>query len=73
MLNTVRCLFLVKDCLIKNTFGDSHDSDFCTGTVDNCMFINNGNDGIDFSTSEVKILNCTINGAGDKAVRNNFV
>ncbi|HNQ67691.1 MAG TPA: right-handed parallel beta-helix repeat-containing protein [Bacteroidales bacterium] len=68
MLNTIRCDFLVKDCLIKNTFGDSHDSDFCTGTLDNCTFINNGNDAIDFSTSDVIIKNCKINGAGDKGI-----
>lgn len=68
MLNTIRCNFLVKDCLIKNTFGDSHDSDFCTGTLDNCTFINNGNDAIDFSTSDVIIKNCKINRAGDKGI-----
>ncbi|MBN2779322.1 MAG: CotH kinase family protein [Bacteroidales bacterium] len=68
MLNTIRCDFLVKDCLIQNTYGDSHDSDFCTGTLDNCTFINNGNDAIDFSTSDVIIANCKINGAGDKGI-----
>jgi hypothetical protein len=68
MLNTIRCSFLVKDCSLKNTFGDSHDSDFCTGTLDNCTFINNGNDAIDFSTSKVTIKNCKINGAGDKGI-----
>jgi hypothetical protein len=68
MLNTIRCDFLVKDCLIQNTYGDSHDSDFCTGTLDNCTFIDNGNDAIDFSTSDVLIANCKINGAGDKGI-----
>ncbi len=68
MINTIRCDFLIKDCIIKNTFGDSHDSDFCTGTLDNCIFTNNGNDAIDFSTSDVEIINCTINGARDKGI-----
>jgi len=68
MLNTIRCDFLIKDCNIKNTFSDSHDSDFCTGTLDNCVFTDNGNDAIDFSTSVVTILNCTINGAVDKGI-----
>jgi len=68
MLNTVRCNFLLKDCSLNNTYGDSHDSDFCTGTLDNCLFTNNGNDAIDFSTSEVTIKNCTINGAKDKGI-----
>ncbi|MBN2779325.1 MAG: right-handed parallel beta-helix repeat-containing protein [Bacteroidales bacterium] len=68
MLNTIRCNFLVKDCLIQNTYGDSHDSDFCTGTLDNCTFVDNGNDAIDFSTSDVIIANCKINGAGDKGI-----
>lgn len=68
MLNTVRCNFIVKDCLLQNTFGDSHDSDFCTGTLDNCTFINNGNDAIDFSTSDVVIKNCNIKHSVDKAI-----
>ncbi len=68
MLNTVRSKFYLKDCLLQNTFGDSHDSDFCTGTLDNCRFENNGNDAIDFSTSQVNILNCTINKAVDKGI-----
>ncbi|MDD2634993.1 MAG: right-handed parallel beta-helix repeat-containing protein [Bacteroidales bacterium] len=68
MLNTIRCDFLVKDCLLQNTFGDSHDSDFCTGTLDNCMFLYNGNDAIDFSTSDVIIKNCTIRHSLDKAI-----
>lgn len=68
MLNTIRSNFLVKDCLLQNTFGDSHDSDFCTGTLDNCTFINNGNDAIDFSTSDVVIKNCKIDGAVDKGI-----
>ncbi len=68
MLNTVRCHFSLKNCTIENTFGDSHDSDFCTGTLDNCTFNNNGNDAIDFSTSESTITNCIINGAGDKGI-----
>jgi hypothetical protein len=68
MLNTIRCDFLVNNCLIENTFGDSHDSDFCTGTLEDCIFKNNGNDAIDFSTSEVTIKNCTIDGAEDKGI-----
>jgi len=68
MLNTVRCDFYLNNCFIENTFGDSHDSDFCTGILDNCTFINNGNDAIDFSTSEATIIDCTINGAGDKGI-----
>lgn len=68
MLNTVRSKFYLKDCVIQNTFGDSHDSDFCTGTLDNCTFLNNGNDAIDFSTSKVNILNCKIDKAADKGI-----
>jgi hypothetical protein len=68
MLNTIRSNFLVKNSTLINTFGDSHDSDFCVGTDENCKFINNGNDGIDFSTSEVNIIGCTIDGAGDKGI-----
>jgi hypothetical protein len=68
MLNTIRSKFYLKNCTIKNTFGDAHDSDFCTGTLDNCSFSNCANDAIDFSTSDVVIKNCKINGTGDKGI-----
>lgn len=68
MLNTIRCIFYVHHCTMQNTFGDSYDSDFCTGTVDNCSFTNNGNDAIDFSTSDVIIKNTVINGCVDKGI-----
>ncbi len=68
MLNTIRSNFYLENCIIENTFGDSHDSDFCTGTLYNCTFNNNGNDAIDFSTSDAIINNCKINGAVDKGI-----
>jgi uncharacterized protein YjbI with pentapeptide repeats len=68
MINTIRCDFYIHDCIIKNTFGDSHDSDFCTGIVKNCKFINAGNDAIDFSTSNVEIISCDISGCVDKGI-----
>jgi len=68
MLNTIRCDFYLENCLIENTYGDSHDSDFCTGTLKKCTFKNNGNDAIDFSTSIATIEGCNIIGAEDKGI-----
>ncbi len=67
-LNIVRSTFIVSNSLLENTFADAFDSDFCTGTVDNCTFIDLGNDAIDFSTSKISIKNCSITNAVDKGV-----
>ena len=36
------------------------------GTVENCTFVNSGNDGIDMMTSQVRVRNCVFEGNGDK-------
>lgn len=67
-LNIVRSYFDVSNCLLQNTYSDAFDSDFCTGIVSNCTFIDLGNDAIDFSTSEIEIVNCKIYNANDKGI-----
>ncbi len=67
-LNLVRCEFTLKNSKFDYTHSDAFDSDFSTGTVDNLVFTNVGNDAIDFSGSKILIKNCIINGAQDKGV-----
>lgn len=67
-LNIIRSNFELKRSEIDNSKSDGFDSDFSTGTVKDCKFTNIGNDGVDFSGSQVEIIACTMNGIGDKAV-----
>lgn len=67
-LNIVRANFLLDGCLIKNTFSDAFDADFCEGKVLNTRFENAGNDGIDVSTATIYVENVTVDKSGDKAI-----
>ncbi len=67
-LNVVRADFLLKNCTFKNTFSDAFDADFCTGSVEDCSYINSGNDGIDVSGSQVKIKRVLLDGVQDKGL-----
>ncbi|MGF7138913.1 right-handed parallel beta-helix repeat-containing protein [Roseimarinus sediminis] len=67
-LNVVRSDFFVERCKFTDTFADAFDSDFCTGTVTRCEFTRPGNDGIDFSGSQILIDQCIITDAVDKGV-----
>lgn len=67
-LNVVRSNFNVDRCRFENAFADAFDSDFCTGTVTNCIFEKPGNDAIDFSGSQISISDCQITDAGDKGI-----
>jgi hypothetical protein len=67
-LNTVRSDFVAENCRFENTFADAFDSDFCTGEVINCTFVNIGNDAIDFSGSVVTISGCEMTMVDDKAI-----
>ncbi len=67
-LNTVRSAFELRNSSFEYTFGDAYDADFCTGTVYGCSFENIGNDAIDFSGSEISIVETTINIASDKGI-----
>ncbi|HHG84148.1 MAG TPA: right-handed parallel beta-helix repeat-containing protein [Bacteroidetes bacterium] len=67
-LNIVRSMFLFKDSYVGNTFADGFDADFCKGTVLNCYFYYTGNDGMDFSGSNIIIENTQVDHAGDKGI-----
>ena len=67
-LNIIRSDFSLIDSEVSNTFSDGFDADFCTGLVQRSKFLNSGNDCIDFSTSEIEIVDCVINEAGDKGI-----
>lgn len=67
-LNLVRCVFHMHDSYVGHTFGDGFDADFCTGTVQNCFFFRTGNDGMDFSGSNITISMTEVDQAGDKGI-----
>ena len=67
-LNVIRADFTLKHSLIANTFADGFDADFTTGLVYDCDFKQIGNDGIDYSGSEITIENVRIDHAGDKGI-----
>lgn len=67
-LNIIRSDFLTDSVTFRNTFGDAFDSDFCTGRVTRCTFIQPGNDAIDFSGSTIDISDCHVINAGDKGI-----
>ncbi len=67
-LNLVRSKFVLKNSLVANTFSDGFDADFCKGSIDNCVFQNTGNDGMDFSGSVIAIWKTKVQQAGDKGV-----
>ena len=67
-LNVIRADFTLKHSVIANAFADGFDADFTTGTVYDCDFKQIGNDGIDYSGSEITIENVRIDHAGDKGI-----
>lgn len=67
-LNLIRCDFLVKFCLFDGAFSDSLDSDFCKGQIVQSVFLNSGNDAVDFSQSDIVLRGLRIVGAGDKGI-----
>jgi hypothetical protein len=67
-LNTIRSDFKLEKATFENIYGDAFDSDFCTGVVSNSLFRNIGNDAIDFSGSQIRIVDTDITEAGDKGI-----
>lgn len=67
-LNTIRSDFVTDRVTFQHTFADAFDSDFCTGKVTACTFIEPGNDAIDFSGSTIEISDCIVKRAGDKGI-----
>ncbi|SDR75155.1 Right handed beta helix region [Formosa sp. Hel1_31_208] len=67
-LNIVRTTFRMRYCRISNTQSDAFDGDFVKGNIVDCNFDNLGNDAIDVSGSDLKIIRVNIEKAGDKGL-----
>jgi len=67
-LNIIRSDFTMADTRFENTQSDAFDGDFVKGTLDRCVFIDSGNDGIDVSGSELIIRDITITNPLDKGI-----
>jgi hypothetical protein len=67
-LNLVRSDCSIVKCTFSNTDQDAFDSDFCTGYFEDCYFELTGNDALDISTSNFRVLNCTFRNLHDKAL-----
>jgi len=67
-LNLFRCSFEMNSCKIERTFADGFDADFCIGNIKKSVFLNTGNDGLDFSGSTINVNGCDLIGVGDKGI-----
>jgi hypothetical protein len=67
-LNIIRSEFEIKNSRIENCFSDCLDVDFGKGLIESSHFIGCGNDGLDFSGSEVKLKDVKIINSGDKGI-----
>ena len=67
-LHIMRSEFVVNNCSFLNTFADAFDSDFSTGHIYDSSFSNTGNDGLDFSTSQVLAESINFSEIGDKGI-----
>ena len=67
-LNIIKSDFTVSDSYFENIYSDAFDADFCVGTISGSTFLNTGNDAIDFSTSQIEVIDCSMTRIGDKAI-----
>ncbi len=67
-LNIVRSSFYLSHCLFEGTNADAFDGDFSQGLVENCTFINIGNDAVDFSGSIIDLNHVMLDKIGDKGL-----
>ena len=67
-LNIIRSTFDISNLTVSNTFADGFDADFCKGKIEKSRFLNTGNDGMDFSGSDLVIRDCSVERAGDKGI-----
>ena len=67
-INFYNSSFSVESLLMEDVYADAIDSDFSVGTIDNLIIKKAGNDGLDFSGSEVLINNSFFYKIGDKAL-----
>lgn len=67
-LNVIRSEFRMEDCVVSQTAFDGFDCDFCKGEILKSSFIKTGNDGMDFSGSNINVYNSRSINCGDKGV-----
>jgi len=67
-LNIIDSDFEIKNSVFEDCFSDCFDDDFGDGSIVSSLFINPGDDGLDFSGAFVDIRDIEILNAGDKAV-----
>lgn len=67
-LNLVRSEFFVSHCVVSHTFADGLDVDFCKGRIQDTYFYKTGNDGVDFSTSQITAERIHSHQVGDKGI-----
>jgi hypothetical protein len=67
-LNIVRSNIEIEESVIRDSYSDCFDLDFSIGRIKNVDFINCGNDGVDFSGSDVDIEDIFVKDAGDKGI-----
>lgn len=67
-LNLVRSEFVMQNVRFEFCMSDAFDADFCKGEVNECYFLNPGNDGIDVSGGSVMVKSTLIDKAGDKGI-----
>jgi hypothetical protein len=67
-LNLVHSKYRIFNSDFDSVLSDAVDSDYSIGTIENSRFTRIGNDAMDFSGSESRILEITIDGVGDKGI-----
>jgi hypothetical protein len=67
-LNVFGCDFRMERVTFSGCASDSLDGDFVTGSVRACEFLDGAADGVDFSGSDVHVVECLFRDLGDKAI-----
>ena len=67
-LNVKNARFKLENVVFAGNRADAFDGDWVTGSVTSSRFVNNGNDGLDLSGSNVLVVDTILSGLGDKAV-----
>jgi hypothetical protein len=67
-LNIIRSKFNLNNLSFRNIKSDAFDSDYCSGILNEAVFVNVGNDAIDFSGTKAKVKNIHISNTGDKGL-----
>jgi len=67
-LNLIRSDFEIEQLHIQNAPSDGFDADFCKGTISHSEVRKTGNDGYDFSGSDIKVYQCNFHQCGDKGI-----